>query len=118
MIVRVYEYAKCSTCRQALKFLEARGVAFVKTSIVEQPPSLAELKAMLVYAGDLRRLFNTSGVIYREMRLGEKLEKMSENEALTLLSKHGKLVKRPFVLLQDRGLLGFKEEEWKAAFRS
>lgn len=72
---------------------------------------------MLVFAGDLRRLFNASGAIYREMGLGEKLKTMSANEALTLLSKHGKLVKRPFVLLENRGLLGFKEEEWKETFK-
>jgi Spx/MgsR family transcriptional regulator len=116
--VRVYEYAKCSTCRQALKFLDARKIAYEAVPIVETPPTMAELKTMLKYTGDLRRLFNTSGVVYREMGLGEKLKKMSEAEALALLAGHGKLVKRPFVLLKDRGLLGFKEEEWKAAFRS
>ena len=117
MIVRVYEYEKCSTCRQALKFLDARKVPYAAIPIGEQPPTIAELKTMLAFIGDLRRLFNTSGVVYREMRLGEKLKTMSENEALTLLSKHGKVVKRPFVVLKDRGLLGFKEDEWKAAFR-
>ncbi len=116
--VRVYEYEKCSTCRQALKFLDARKIAYEAVPIVETPPTLAELKTMLKYAGDIRRLFNTSGVVYREMGLGDKLKTMSEAEALALLAKHGKLVKRPFVLLKDRGLLGFKEEEWKAAFRS
>jgi arsenate reductase-like glutaredoxin family protein len=72
---------------------------------------------MLGFAGDLKRLFNASGLLYREMKIGEKLKTMGEDEALTLLSKHGKLIKRPFVLLKDRGLLGFKETEWKAAFR-
>ena len=116
--MRVYEYEKCSTCRQALKFLDARKIAYEAVPIVETPPTLAELKTMLKHAGDLRKLFNTSGLVYREMGLGEKLKTMSEAEALGLLAKHGKLVKRPFVLLKDRGLLGFKEEEWKAAFRS
>ena len=118
MKIRVYEYEKCSTCRQALKFLDARKVSYQRMPIVETPPTLAELKTMLTFTGDLRRLFNTSGVVYREMGLGEKLKTMSEADALALLSKNGKLVKRPFVLLKDRGLLGFKEEEWKAAFRS
>lgn len=118
MTVRVYEYEKCSTCRQALKFLDARKVAYARVPIVDQPPSVAELKAMLAYTGDLKRLFNTSGVVYRELGVGEKLKTMTEAEALALLSKNGRLVKRPFVLLKDRGLLGFKEEEWKAAFRS
>ena len=117
MSVKVYEYEGCSTCRKALKFLDARGVGYEAVPIVETPPSKAELKAMLKFAGDLRRLFNTSGVLYREMGVGEKLKTMGEDDALALLAKHGKLVKRPFVLLKDRGLLGFKEDEWKAAFR-
>jgi arsenate reductase (glutaredoxin) len=114
---RVYEYEGCSTCRKALKFLDASKVAYEAVPIVETPPSKAELKTMLKFAGELKRLFNTSGVLYREMGVGEKLKTMSEDDALALLAKHGKLVKRPFVLLQDRGLLGFKEGEWKAAFR-
>jgi len=117
MIARVYGYEKCSTCRRALKFLDARKAPYRSISIVDQPPSAAELKAMLAFVGELRRLFNTSGAVYRELGLGEKLKTMSEHEALTLLSKNGRLVKRPFVLLKDRGLLGFKEDEWKAAFR-
>ncbi|MFI5345187.1 MAG: arsenate reductase family protein [Elusimicrobiota bacterium] len=116
MSVKVYEYAGCSTCRKALKFLDARGVDYRSVPIVETPPSAAELKAMLGFAGELRRLFNTSGVLYREMGVGEKLRTMSEDAAIALLAKHGKLVKRPFVLLKDRGLLGFKEDEWSAAF--
>ena len=117
MSVRVYEYAKCSTCRQALKFLDARKVAYQTAPIVETPPTVAELKAMLAFTGDLKRLFNTSGVMYRELKIADKLKTMSESEALALLSKNGKLVKRPFVLLKDRGLLGFKEDEWKKAFK-
>jgi arsenate reductase len=117
MTVRVYEYAKCSTCRQALKFLDARKAAYRAIPIVDQPPTVPELKAMLAFTKDLRRLFNTSGVVYREMGLGEKLKTMTEADALKLLSTNGRLVKRPFVLLADRGLLGFKEAEWKAAFR-
>jgi arsenate reductase (glutaredoxin) len=115
--VRVYEYEKCSTCRKALKFLEARGVAYERVPIVETPPSPAELAAMRRHAGGVRPLFNASGLLYREMGLGEKLKTMDEDAALALLARHGKLVKRPFVLLKDRGLLGFKEAEWKAAFR-
>jgi Spx/MgsR family transcriptional regulator len=116
-MVKVYEYSGCSTCRKALKFLDSRGVAYRAVPIVETPPSAAELKAMLKFAGDLRRLFNTSGVLYREMGVAEKLKTLDEAGALALLAKHGKLVKRPFVLLKDRGLLGFKEEEWKTAFK-
>ena len=116
MSVKIYEYSGCSTCRKALKFLDARGVAYEAVPIIETPPSKAELKAMLEFAGDLKRLFNTSGVLYRELGVAEKLKTMDEASALALLAKHGKLVKRPFVLLKDRGLLGFKEDEWKQAF--
>ncbi len=116
MSIKVYEYAGCSTCRKALKFLDSRGVAYECVPIVETPPSKAELKTMLAFAGDLRRLFNTSGALYREMGVGEKLKTLSEDAALALLARHGKLVKRPFVLLKDRGLLGFKEDEWREAF--
>ena len=117
MNVRVYEYGKCSTCRQALKFLEARHIAFTPVPIVDQPPTVAELKKMLNFVGELKRLFNTSGVQYRELGMAEKLKKMSDSEALALLAKNGKLIKRPFVLLTDRGLLGFKTDEWAAAFK-
>ena len=117
MRVKVYEYEGCSTCRKALKFLDARGVDYEAVPIVDAPPSKEELKRMLKFAGDIRRLFNASGMLYREMGVGKALETMSEDDALSLLAKYGKLVKRPFVLLKDRGLLGFKEDQWKAAFR-
>lgn len=116
MTVKIYEYEGCSTCRKALKFLDARGISYQRVPIAETPPTPAELKAMLGFAGDLRRLFNTSGQVYRELGMGEKLKTMSQADALALLARHGKLVKRPFVLLKDRGLLGFKEDEWAAAF--
>lgn len=112
---RVYEYENCSTCRKALKFLDARGVPYEKVPIVEQPPTRAELEGMLARGVALKRLFNTSGLLYREMKIGEKLKTMTQDQALGLLAKHGKLVKRPFVLLEDRGLVGFDEAAWKAA---
>lgn len=116
MKAKIYEYAKCSTCRKALKFLDERGVPYEKVPIVDQPPSKAELREMLRRVGSLKRLFNTSGELYRELKLSEKLPKMSEDEALDLLSKHGKLVKRPFALVAEKGLVGFDEAQWKAAF--
>jgi Spx/MgsR family transcriptional regulator len=116
MKIRVYEYEGCSTCRKALKFLDARGVAYERVPIVDTPPTVAELKAMLTRVGDLKRLFNTSGQLYRELNVAEKLRTLGESQALALLARHGKLVKRPFVLLEDRGLLGFKEDDWSSAF--
>lgn len=116
--VIVYEYQNCSTCKNALKFLEKSGVEFEKRPIVERPPSKAELKRMLGFVGgNLRKLFNTSGLVYKEMKLGEKLESMTEAQALELLASNGKLVKRPFVLTDTAGLVGFKEDEWKKTLR-
>jgi len=114
MRVRVYEYSKCSTCRKALKFLDNRNVAYEKVPIVETPPTKAELKKMLaLQGGNLKKLFNTSGEVYRAMKIGERLPSMSESEALELLASNGKLIKRPFALAGDKGLVGFNEDEWK-----
>lgn len=108
----VYVYSKCSTCQKALAFLTKKKIAFTKKEITETPPSLKELETMLAYKGNIRKLFNTSGQLYREMQLSEKLNTMPEKEALKLLSQHGMLVKRPFVLGKDFGLVGFHEDEW------
>ena len=111
--LKVYEYANCSTCKKALKFLDKKKISYDRIAIVETPPSKTELKKMLAhYDGQLGKLFNTSGVVYREMKLGEKLKKMPTDEALALLASNGKLVKRPFLLSDDIGLVGFKEDEW------
>ena len=113
-MLKVYEYEKCSTCRNALKYLDRKGVQYKKIPIVEQPPSETELRKMLGFvAGDLKRLFNTSGQLYREMGISEKLKTMGEAEAIRLLSKHGKLIKRPFLISERYGFVGFKEAEWK-----
>jgi arsenate reductase len=112
--VRVYIYDKCSTCRDALKFLKDNGIPHESLPIREQPPSVSELRQMLQAAGDLRRLFNTSGMDYRAMNLKDRLPGMTTDEALELLSTHGNLVKRPFLLTKDGGLTGFKPVEWEA----
>jgi arsenate reductase (glutaredoxin) len=115
--IRIYEYSKCSTCRNALRFLDINNVAYEKVPIVETPPTKAELKRMLAAQnGDLKKLFNTSGELYREMKIGAKLGSMTQDQALDLLATNGKLVKRPFVLTGDTGLVGFKEDEWKKLF--
>ena len=111
-MIRVYEYAGCSTCRKALAWLDKKGVRYEKVPIVETPPSKAELRRMAKLVGGFRKLFNTSGLLYRELKLGEKVRSMTEEQALDLLSKHGKLVKRPFVLAGDSGLVGFNEADW------
>ena len=116
--VRIYEYAKCSTCRNALKFLDKNNVAYEKVAILDTPPTHTELKKMLAaQGGNIKKLFNTSGEIYREMKIGAKLDSMTVDQALDLLASNGRLVKRPFVLAGETALIGFKEEDWKAAFR-
>jgi len=113
--MKIYTYAKCDTCRKAVKWLQARDLEFTEIPIREHPPTKAELKRMLgIYQGDLKRLFNTSGGDYRELNLGEKLPTMSEGEAIDLLATNGNLVKRPFLLTETAGLVGFKETEWEA----
>lgn len=115
--LRVYEYAKCGTCVKAKKFLKANEVDFQEIPIVDTPPSREDLKKMLEYlkarGQKINKLFNTSGVLYKEMELSKKLPAMSEDESLDLLAQHGKLIKRPFVLLENDGVVGFNEEEWK-----
>lgn len=109
----LYIYSKCSTCQNALQFLERKNVLFLRKEIVETPPSIEELRTMLDYVGgNLKKICNTSGQLYREMQLTEKLKSMSEENAILLLSQHGMLVKRPFLLGDDFGLVGFKETEW------
>ena len=109
----IYTYANCGTCRRAVKWLRARGVEFVEKPVRETPPSPAELRAMLRHQdGTLRKLFNTAGRDYRALGLGEKLAVMTEPEALALLAANGNLVKRPFLLGADFGLVGFDETRW------
>lgn len=117
-MLKVYAYKGCSTCRNAVKWLSQNHVAFIEIPIRETPPSVTELKAMLaVQAGDLKRLFNTSGQDYRALGIKDKLPSMTTDEVLRLLASNGNLIKRPFALNEGTsvGLAGFKEEEWKAA---
>lgn len=113
-MLKVYVYSKCSTCKKAIQFLNEHEIAFEQKEIHRDPPSPEELKRMLGYMkGEVRKLFNTSGILYREMQLSTRLHEMTVDEAVMLLSTHGMLVKRPFVLGDDFGLLGFKEAQWQ-----
>ena len=117
MTVKIYEYKGCGTCRMALKWLEAKGITFERIAIREKSPSKAELKRMLkAYDGNLRALFNTSGGDYRAMNMKEKLPSLSKTKAIDLLTCNGNLVKRPFVMTKDGGVVGFNEVEWEAFF--
>jgi arsenate reductase len=112
--MKVYAYEGCSTCRKALDYLRSTGRSFELLPIRQKPPSKSELRFMLkVYGGKWNRLFNTSGRDYRELKLGEKLPKMDPEEILDLLAKNGNLVKRPFVVVGNTGMVGFKLDEWR-----
>jgi arsenate reductase len=112
--MKVYAYANCDTCRKALKYLDSTKRPYELKAIRETPPTMTELKAMLkIYEGKLGKLFNSSGKDYRDMKLGERLPKMDADKALELLSKNGNLVKRPFLLAGNTGVVGFNEAEWK-----
>lgn len=110
----VLEYPKCSTCKNALKWLEENQITFEDRHIVEENPTKEELKEWLQKSGlPLKRFFNTSGMKYRELELKDKLPTMSEEDQLELLGTDGMLVKRPLVVGEDFVLTGFKQAEWE-----
>lgn len=114
MSVLFIEYPKCSTCQKAKKWLADNQIAFEDRHIVEKNPSKEELKQWYERSGlALKRFFNTSGQLYRQMELKDKLPSMPEEEQLELLASNGMLVKRPLIISEDTVLVGFKEAEWK-----
>ncbi|MES1204386.1 MAG: Spx/MgsR family RNA polymerase-binding regulatory protein [Pseudomonadota bacterium] len=117
--ITVWQYPKCSTCRKAIKWLEARGVAADKPDIVTTPPSLAVLRALFKRSGlPIGRFFNTSGESYRAGGFKEKLKTMSEAEALGALAADGKLIKRPLIDAGTAVLVGFDEASYAAVFKA
>lgn len=117
--MKYYYHPRCSTCRKAKEFLDAAGIKAREIDLTEKAPSKADLRAMLkAYGGELRRLFNTSGMQYRELGMKDKVGKMTEQQALELLSSNGMLVKRPFLLFEGGGLVGFNSEEWKRRLKN
>lgn len=107
------EYPKCSTCRKARKWLDDNDIAYTQRDIVNDRPTYEELRAWHE-AGALavRKFFNTSGMLYKEMGLKDRLAEMSDDEQLRLLSTDGMLVRRPLAVSGDTVLAGFKEDEW------
>lgn len=107
-------YPKCSTCQKAKKWLEEQNINYMERNIAENNPSYEELKEWHAKSGlPLKRFFNTSGLLYKEMKLKDKLPTMSEEEQLKLLAANGMLVKRPILIDEDTVLVGFKEAEWR-----
>lgn len=107
------QYPKCSTCKKAKTWLDGHNVEYDERHIVDDNPTADELRLWHKMSGlPLRRFFNTSGMLYRELQLKDKLPAMSEDEMYDLLSTNGMLVKRPLLVLDDTVLVGFKEAEW------
>ena len=108
------EYPKCTTCKKAKKWLDEHGVSYDDRHIKEQNPTAEELKEWHAKSGlPLKKFFNTSGLLYKEMNLKDKLKDMSEEEQIFLLSSDGMLVKRPIVVNGDTVLVGFIEADWE-----
>lgn len=108
-------YPRCSTCQKAKKWLEEHNIEFTERNIAKENPSFDELQTWYKQSGlPLKKFFNTSGLVYKEMQLKDKLPSMSEEEQLKLLASNGMLVKRPMVISEDKVLVGFKEAEWEA----
>ena len=108
------EYPKCTTCKKAKKWLDDHGLQYTDRHIKEENPTADELKTWHSKSGlPLKRFFNTSGVLYKEMHLKDKLPDMSEEEQFQLLATDGMLVKRPIIVTDDKVLTGFKEKEWE-----
>jgi arsenate reductase len=116
-VVKIYEYPNCSTCKKALKFLANQNRAVERLNIFETPPSKDEIQQMLgFYGGNFKKLFNTAGHVYKEQQLATKLSTFSQAEAIDLLASEGRLIKRPFVLWEKTGVVGFDPVVWKKIF--
>lgn len=110
------EYSKCSTCQKAKRWLDDHKIPYTDRPIKEQNPTVEELKEWHAASKQpLKKFFNTSGMIYKEKKLKDKLPDMSPEEQYELLASDGMLVKRPLLILEDRILIGFREKEWEAA---
>lgn len=107
------EYPKCSTCKKAKKWLDENGVEYTDRHIIENNPTHEELKEWYEKSGlELKKFFNTSGMLYKSLNLKEKMTTMSEDEQLKLLATDGMLVKRPLIVSDNFVLTGFREKEW------
>lgn len=118
MKITYYGYPKCSTCRKAKKWLTDEGIDFDEVNLVETPPTVEVLQEMIQTSNlELKKFFNTSGKVYREENLKEKLPTMSDEEKVALLASNGMLIKRPIVFGDGKITLGFKEETFAEVWR-
>lgn len=108
------QYPTCSTCQKAKKWLVENNIDFTNRLIVENNPTIEELKEWIPLSKlPIKKFFNTSGLVYKELNLKDKLANMSEDEQISLLASNGKLVKRPLLITDDIVLVGFKPAEWE-----
>ena len=111
-------YNKCSTCKRAKEYLDKNNISYIDRQIKENNPTFNEIKKWIdKYNINIRKLFNTSGILYREMNLKDKLNNMNEDEMISVLASDGMLVKRPILVSDDKILIGFKEKEWNDYFK-
>ena len=113
------EYTKCSTCQKAKKWLQDNKIKFEDRNIIEENPTAEELKRWIKLSGkDIKKWFNTSGLKYRELKLSQKLNNMTDEGKIDILASDGMLVKRPIFISDDGILIGFKQEEWEEFFNN
>jgi len=111
-------YPKCGTCQKAEKWLKANGIEYTYRPIKEENPTADELKGWLKQSGlPIAKFFNTSGLLYKEQNMKDKVKVLSEPELIDVLASNGMMVKRPILLVGDNVLVGFKEEEWQQLFK-
>lgn len=112
-MIKIYCYNKCSTCRKALKFLDEHNVEYNLKDIKEDYPTANEMKEIIKRSNlEIKKFFNTSGNVYKELNLKDKLEYMDDESKINLLTSNGMLIKRPLVITSDTILVGFKEKLW------
>ena len=111
-------YPKCGTCQKAEKWMKSNGIEYAYRPIKEENPSIDELRLWLGKSGlPISKFFNTSGLLYKEHNMKDKVKVLSEDELLDILASNGMMVKRPILLANDKVLVGFKEEEWEKLFK-
>lgn len=112
--LKIYQYSKCGTCRNAVKWLQNQGYELELIPVFEQPPTPGELEQLISKSGlELKKFFNTSGEVYKELNLKDKLGDMSREKQISLLSSNGRLIKRPIVTDGNKVTVGFKEETFE-----
>lgn len=117
MSVLFLNYPKCTTCIKARKWLEENNIEFISRHIVEDNPNFEELKKFIELSGlPVKKFFNTSGILYREMQLKDKLATMNDEDMIKLLATNGMLVKRPLIVTEKGVLIGFKADKWTEFF--